>query len=213
MNALSLPHYDFTAAPDNRFAAITLEEWRVLWRGVGQWRRAEQWLYGDLFNAGRRFVTVKPGQAMLEDDWAEEVLKLIPHVGIESKTLVNWGHVATAYPPARRWSGLSWAHHREIVHLPLGERAAWLKKADSNGWTVADLREHALAAERPEPDGPPAPWFVPRRWALDVRRWCKEAFTAPVPDPEFLASFKRDVECRVALGHGHELVVEVRKAA
>lgn len=181
---LSLPQYDFSVP--TRFAGITLEDWRLLWRNIGSWKRAEQWFYGDLFNAGRPFVTqAAAGRAMLEEDWAMETLKLIPHMGIEGKTLVNWGYVAMQFPARSRFAELTWSHHREVLHLAPAQRKKLLQRAVDEEWAVADLRE-AAAPERidAEPDVPQLA-FVPRlfvqqsvRFLSDVRREDAERITA-----------------------------------
>ena len=170
---LSLPHYDFATPAGNRFDGISLEEWRVLWRNIGSWKRAEQWFYGDLFNAGRPFVEAK-GRAMLEEDWAEDILKLIPHVGIEGKTIINWGYVALQYPARARFAELTWSHHREVLHLPPAQRKRLLQRAVEEEWAVADLRE-AAAPERidAEPDVPQMA-FVPRLFVQQSVRFLSE---------------------------------------
>jgi hypothetical protein len=186
--------YDYTVA-DARFAALDLPRWRELWVGIARWKHAEQWFYGDLFNAGRNFLPKNGRRRCLDEETALAVLKLLPALGIEPRTLTNWAYVADAFAPSERHRALTWSHHRELLGLPPAERRRWLECAAAGQWSVADLHERARAEERPEPEGPPAFRFVPRRWALDMARWCEETFPAgEAVNGELVRQFREDIE-------------------
>ncbi|HET8814404.1 MAG TPA: hypothetical protein VFM51_05545 [Solirubrobacterales bacterium] len=54
--------------------------------------------------------------------------------------------IATAFETSRRRDDLTWSHHVAVAALPEAEQEAWLDRAASEGFSVADLRTELRAA-------------------------------------------------------------------
>jgi hypothetical protein len=63
-------------------------------------------------------------------------------------TLANYGWVARAFKTSDRSEVLSWKHHQVLAHLPPDERLQWLRRAESEHWSVAAMLD-AMAKPRP----------------------------------------------------------------
>jgi hypothetical protein len=86
-----------------------------------------QWRLGDL----AREVTVAYGGRDLQQ-YAEEV-------AVEYRTLLDYRRVASAFQSSERSEVLAWSHHQILAGR--GDRVAWLRLAEREGWrTVSQLR-------------------------------------------------------------------------
>ena len=77
----------------------------------------------------------------MEELFPEQWTQLIPDIGWEQKTLMNWKWVAEHVNKTERVETLSWSLHAEVAGLPPGDQAEWLERAMEGAWTVKQLRE------------------------------------------------------------------------
>lgn len=156
-----------------------------MWTAVGSFEKGRPWAYGDLFLAGRGFLPAEDGRFYTWEEQARQILRLVPHVGLEAKTLANWAHVALKFPPGKRQPDLAWSLHRELVDLPLAEALQWLKRARQNDWAVEDLRQARAEAANPQLTREPAApaGFIPRKIVQDTVRWFRlQLEDSPIED-------------------------------
>lgn len=101
--------------------------------------RNVNWWLGDLLNH-------------LEDVFGEEWAQLIPDIGWEEKTLMNFKWVAKAVHPDVRELQLPWGTHAIIAKLDPESQAMWLERALTGGWTGRQLaKEMKGPPKEPEP--------------------------------------------------------------
>lgn len=174
---------------------LSLEAWRQLWPAIGKQEADRPWIYGELFNAGRRFVEKDKD----EEEAHQLVAGMIPNLGecgLTVRHLKQFGWVASAFPRARRHPKLSWTHHREVwaAGVPAKERRRWLSAAAEKGWTTRDLRVHMAPGGRSEPMNPCPVKFVARRWADLGVIGLRELFPINGPiDPALQESVRREL--------------------
>lgn len=75
-----------------------------------------------------------------------ELVRYADAIGVEYDTLRRYRDVARAYESANRFANLSWSHH--LVAAAQEDRLEWLKAAEEEGYSVAQLRQ-ALSERRP----------------------------------------------------------------
>lgn len=188
------PRYDFTAPA--QFDGLTLEDWRRWWGGIARWEQASNWLYGDLFNAGRRFLPGGwPGACELSDVEKDEAIAALIPAGVELRRMKICGWVARAFPVPQREGRLSWSHHYEIWQAGVlsTEQRKWLARSVKENWSVADLRQALAPERRLEGPRPETPWFVPRKERGDAVRYMRETFPpGEKHDPRLVAAFLED---------------------
>ncbi len=114
----------------------TAEEWQQAGEMLSQAHGALQWWIGDwlLHGEGR-------------PEWGDKYEAACELFGREVEALKNYKWVAGNVKLSTRVDNLSWAHHRLIAPLPPREQKKWLKKAEKEGWSVAELRK-AIRQER-----------------------------------------------------------------
>jgi len=184
-------------------AIVNLDQWRASWGNIGFFERTRPWIYGDLFLKGRDFLELENGRYYTWQELSGMIYKLIPSVGMEPKTLLNWALIAHKFSDKKnRLDSLSWSHHREVVEFPMREAMSWLRKAESKQWSVEDLRQAIAEKNGSRCEGPPIARFVPRRVVADQVRWFRQQF-----DDEPLEDWP--AERRAALKKEYEPLLEI----
>lgn len=176
--ALSLPPAQLSELGAVFAESLSFEDWRAMGRQIRRCDRALNWIRGDWFNAGQRFVE-DVGQYPGQEDWARlsmAIGRLLPAMtDLELKSLGMYAYVARNVNFSTRVEGLSWSHHREVAYLPEKGQRAWLRRALEGEWSVADLRQAMAGKEREEPSSPVAT-FSPGSAVGGLVRWfaCEE---------------------------------------
>lgn len=180
---------------DQELDKLDLDGWRGRWNEVGQTESSRPWVYGDLFNAGRRHVDPKLSEEAEIHDAVAALVPAMGECGITLRGLKIFGWVAKTFPRRRRQPDLSWNHHREIwaAGVPTSQHRKWLAKAALKKWSVRDLRVALAPESRPEPMEPPPVRFIARRWADQGEAGMLELFPLGEPvHPGLLASFRQE---------------------
>jgi len=123
----------------------TAKEWDQAADALSQVDGALQWWIGDLLLCGED----KP-------EWGETYKAACERFGREEQTLKNYKAVAKAVKLSRRRDNLSWKHHAEVASLPAREQTKWLKYAEKNELSAADLRRELRDSQSAEYIPPPA---------------------------------------------------------
>jgi hypothetical protein len=79
--------------------------------------------------------------AYCESQFGEDYAQLIPDVGWDKKTLLNWKWVCSQVRKNGRYENLSFSHHAEIAKFDPEIQDMWLERAMEGGWTLKRLRE------------------------------------------------------------------------
>jgi hypothetical protein len=95
---------------------------------------AIQWWYADWY-------------LLLESKCGERAPKIARKLGFSPKTMENWATTARMFTPERRYSRLTYSHHRAVAMLPERERQRLLELADRQSMTVQSIGAHALSAK------------------------------------------------------------------
>ena len=108
---------------------------------VPTWEQAEQ-ITGTLDRIGRN-VNWWIGDWLnyLADLFPEQWTQLLPDIGWDNKTLMNWKFVAENVRPNARYENLTWSHHEAVAGQPPERQDELLAMAMEGGWTVSRLRE------------------------------------------------------------------------
>lgn len=101
--------------------------WLNYGRKLYQDYKAIQWAIGDWLNYGEAHYGETYTQA----------LEIFPEHAYQ--TMANYKYVASRVEFSRRRETLSWSHHAEVAALSPREQTRWLKQADSESWTKAEL--------------------------------------------------------------------------
>ena len=80
-------------------------------------------------------------------DWAGRLSQAQDASGLSLGTLKNIRSVG-AIPLSRRRDGVEFALHAAVAGLDGDEQSAWLERAESEGWTLRELRLELKAARR-----------------------------------------------------------------
>lgn len=116
---------------------LARHEWLVVGKRLGGISRCNQWWLGDWVRYGA-------------DKWGEKYTQAAKITGYDPRSLANMASIATAFEPSRRRDNLTWSHHVAVAALPETEQEAWLDRAVSEGFSVADLRTELRAAPKAE---------------------------------------------------------------
>lgn len=121
---------------------LDYDRYETLGLYLGVINRACQWWIGDWLIFGE--------QAYDSDRYAQAAAQ----TGLAEQTLLNRATVCRRIPPSRRLAGVPFGVHAEVASLSAREQTRWLKQAQRNNWTRADLRKHMKATRT---DQPPLP--------------------------------------------------------
>jgi hypothetical protein len=98
--------------------------------GAVQWWRGDWWAFG----SGRQWGE---GEALAEK------------AGVNYGTARTYGSVARAYELSTRIDNLTFDHHRVAMAVETAEeRLEWLRRAETEGWSVAELRAAVAQGKR-----------------------------------------------------------------
>lgn len=120
---------------------LARHEWLVVGKRLGGISRCNQWWLGDWVRYGA-------------DRWGEKYTQAAKITGYDPRSLANMASIATAFETSRRRDYLTWSHHVAVAALPEAEQEAWLDRAASESFSVADLRTELRAALKGGKEGP-----------------------------------------------------------
>lgn len=138
-----------------RFAPdITFEEWAEIGKQAFRYREAIQWTIGDWYNFGLGWVENAGREAPIMQKRFDVAIKALHFA---DQTLADFKWVAKHVEFSRRREKLSFSHHKEVAGLEPKEQDKYLRLAEANGLSVADLRELLRLRKREVDDskGPP----------------------------------------------------------
>ena len=104
-------------------------EWSSIGAVLSRCERVVQWAVGDWLAYGE------------QQAWGEKYDRAIEATGLAYQTVANCKWVAQSVDFSRRREKLTWRHHAEVAKLEPEGQAKWLEKAETEGWTVAELRK------------------------------------------------------------------------
>lgn len=111
--------------PDKR--PVTEELYEGLGREIFKLDGSLQWMIGDWLVYGDNH------------QWGETIDRLAKEYNREKSTIYVYKSVAANV--LIRIKTLTFGHHQLVAPLPVEEQARWLNEADTNGWSIARLRE------------------------------------------------------------------------
>jgi hypothetical protein len=143
MGLVSLKPSPGIAAPRGTQPAVAWEprrdlarrEWLVVGKRLGGISRCNQWWLGDWVRYGT-------------DKWGEKYTQAAKITGYDPRSLANMASISAAFETSRRRENLTWSHHVAVAALPEVEQEAWLDRAASEAFSVADLRTELRAAPK-----------------------------------------------------------------
>lgn len=107
---------------------LPFDQYEALASMFGQLHRTSQWLIGDLINYGEKA------------DYGEKYVQAAELTGLAPQTLANYSSVCNLIPRSRRRPGVNFSIHAEVASKEPEEQKKWLRLAEENGWTRAQLR-------------------------------------------------------------------------
>lgn len=116
---------------------LSYEEWARVGHALGRLVKGTPWWVADFLRYGER-------------RWGEKYAQAAGELGLHPETLRNYQWVGSQFADlSRRHDKLSFSHHAEVAALdgPTQEQA--LDKAEAEGWSARDLREHVRALKPP----------------------------------------------------------------
>lgn len=117
--------------------SATFEEWRELGDLLFGFEKSIQWLIGDWLNIG-------------EKQYGQTYDALADSTGYKIKSLYEYAYVARQVEISIRMETLSFGHHGLVAGMKADQQRKWLMLADSNGWSVAKLREEINGGKKTE---------------------------------------------------------------
>ena len=117
----------------------TLDQCVALAGMFGQLHRTSAWLIGDLM-------------LHTEKVHGETYPQVAEATGLSPGTLHNYTSVCSRIPRSRRRAAVPFSTHAEVAYLEPEDQDKWLKEAQDNKWTKAELRD-----ARNKEDGNPPP--------------------------------------------------------
>jgi len=89
--------------------------------------------------------------ATAEKRWGDMVAEASELTGLQPGRLADLKWVAKSIPFSCRKEELSFSHHHEVAKFDAEEQALWLCAAETNAWSVRELREAIALAKAPVP--------------------------------------------------------------
>lgn len=118
-------------------AKLKFEKWEEVTDGLIKAESSSQWLIGDALLYGRD----KFGEAFAQ---VIDVQKL---KRTDEATIRGYLWVSEKVKPVLRRTNLRWYHHKEVAKLEPEIQDKWLGLAETNGWTVRELRANIRSVE------------------------------------------------------------------
>jgi hypothetical protein len=108
-------------------APMAFEEWQSRLLSLEKLTTSLPWWIGDLLQYG-------------EGHFGEKYTQALPDLPYKQEYLYQCHYLARLFPKERRHAGLSWSHHVCVMSLSATQQDAMLYQAETEGWTVRDLR-------------------------------------------------------------------------
>lgn len=163
---------------------VSYDDWLEIGDALARIGRAHQWWIGDWLRYGER-------------QWGEKYDEAIARTGLDYDTLTNYSWVSGSVQSSLRREQLSWSHHQVVSALDADDQDKWLSDADTNGWTVRELKQRIRSRQEPDPPALPEgvystivvdpPWYV-EKIARDVRPKQGPALDYPTLNVEQIAA-------------------------
>jgi hypothetical protein len=116
-------------------ADVSFDSWQHAGVQIARIVESFAWCLGDWLVYGQRRYTDRYKQA-------------VDALGLDYQTLRNYASVARRVDHRRRRPTLSFQHHAEVAALSDAEQETWLSRAEQNGWSRNQLRQHLQSARR-----------------------------------------------------------------
>jgi N6-adenosine-specific RNA methylase IME4 len=117
---------------------LSFEEWQDLGSALTGVDKSLGWWIGDWARYGEG-----------KDEWGDKYRKAIAVTGKAYQTVADAKWVADAFGDfSRRREKLGFSHHKEVAGLPLEAADSLLSLAETNGWSVRNLRKEVEKADR-----------------------------------------------------------------
>jgi N6-adenosine-specific RNA methylase IME4 len=114
--------------------SLSFDEWERVGQALRMVEGSVQWWLGDWCNFGERAYGEKYSQAVEATDY-------------EYGTVANASYVASRFESSRRRETLSFGHHQNVAALDPGIQDGWLSLAESERWSVQELRARLKKAK------------------------------------------------------------------
>lgn len=124
---MTIGHFQVTAVGLKIQPGATYEEWLEVGGILHQFQAAMAWLLGDWL-------------VFAEREWGKTYVDVARETGFEIQTLRTYASVARRVNLLIRINKLSFAHHRLVANLHPNDQRAWLKRAESEGWSLSQMR-------------------------------------------------------------------------
>ncbi len=111
----------------------TYETWAIVGCKLQYVEGAVHWWIGDWLNYGERA-------------YGETYAQAIEETGHKYQTVANDKYVAGKIEVSHRRENVDWSTHAEVAALPPEQQDYWLDKAEAEGFTRQDLRQHIRSA-------------------------------------------------------------------
>lgn len=146
---------------------IKFTEWLHLGNKLGSVEGSVAWWVGDWINYGIEHNTEWEGKP-------KKVLaaKLLTH--LDPHSCANYAAVAASVAKSRRRDSLSFGHHDNVSNLPPNQQSKWLKKAEENGWSRADMRAAMRAEACDSEEEPGKPLKTVLSWVMQGWRMIRD---------------------------------------
>lgn len=137
-------------------------EWKAIWKDLQAIDASLNWVIGDWVNFGKTFYGEKYAFALEATEWQYQRLR-------------NAAYVCAQVPLSLRTDKLDWSHHAVVAPLGPEEQAKYLKEAETNDWTVSELRiSIRRAAATKKRSSAKVLGFVPAAWIAHGLRWFRQ---------------------------------------
>jgi len=156
---------------------LPYETWAEILRAAAEHHSFAKFAVGDALAFG-------------EKAYGERFAQAVGATGLAEQTLTNWSYVCRQVARSRRRENLRFSHHAEVASLEPAEQDEWLDTAETNGWSVRELRDRLRDARPPrrttsEPrwtgDEPPTPAATPAE-VDEAREHAEKTLRRTLPD-------------------------------
>jgi hypothetical protein len=148
---------------------LSVQEWTAVGTALARVDRAYRWWVGDWLNYG-------------DAEYGETYTNALATTGLDYSSLDACKLVAEQIEFVRRRTNLSWSHHREAAGLSPDEQDEWLERAETNKWSVKELRAWIKGSKRK-----PLPTHTP------LLRFCQDLET-PIVVAQILRVYFPDAQ-------------------
>jgi hypothetical protein len=111
--------------------SLSVDEWLQFGKHMIKLKDSIQWILGDWFNIGE-------GKS---NQWGTKYQEGVESTNYSYSSLTKFAYVARRVEFFRRRKNLSFSHHVEVAELPPAKQEALLTKAETESWSVRQLRD------------------------------------------------------------------------